>query len=509
MLYSLALLAWTFTSTSHAGSTDSSRSVVLKDPRADRFELRIKRDYSNEELWDAFQLVRKANSDDPVARQELGLRYLTGTGFPADTMKAGYWIGKAAQQNYPSARYNYAILLNNGWGVDWNPFDAYRHFRYSAERGMVEAEYAFGLLLTDNLIVPRNYAEALHWIKAAADSGYQPAKETLDEFDRRGIVAQVRSQSADTVRSRRKQQSQQAPSVSEEATGPEDWMLVRDAVQDRRGRLDTARVRIDSSKNSVSLDSSTVQSVIRAADAGSPEALTLIGRWYERGIGFERDVIQSSVRYLRAIRYDSPWAPILLWKLSHTDGYFRILKQRVDAKDPDATFVWAGLTALGFDHQLTERQALEMLQQSAEQRNADALVALATLYSSGRWVTADADRARSLFQEARAIGNREAKIRLWMLELRSGADQQRSAEIVRLLRESAEAGSVLAEAVLGYCYQEGKGVPSSIPEALRYYRRAAQRGNQVAYTGLRQMYDRVRPKDAEFQIPDDPLGGFN
>ena len=176
---------------------DNPKSVVLKDRSAERNFIYIKRDNSAEKLWDAFMVVKKANSGDPVAQHELGLRYLIGEGFSPDTQRAAYWIQKAAQQNLTPAHFNFGILLNNGWGVAWNPFEAYGHFQYAAAHGMPEAEYVFGLLMTDNLIVTRNYHEAYHWLTMAADTGYEPAKKVLVEFKLRGINvdAEVRKES--------------------------------------------------------------------------------------------------------------------------------------------------------------------------------------------------------------------------------------------------------------------------------------------------------------------------
>src|ERR1043166_6664796 len=48
------------------------------------------------ELWQEFLIVKKANEGDPIAQHELGIRYISGKGFTADTAKAAYWIKKAA-----------------------------------------------------------------------------------------------------------------------------------------------------------------------------------------------------------------------------------------------------------------------------------------------------------------------------------------------------------------------------------------------------------------------------
>jgi TPR repeat protein len=62
------------------------------------------------QLLEAFVLMQKANAGESAAQHELGLRYLFGKGFPADTVKAAFWIQKAASQNLPLAQYNLGIL---------------------------------------------------------------------------------------------------------------------------------------------------------------------------------------------------------------------------------------------------------------------------------------------------------------------------------------------------------------------------------------------------------------
>src|SRR5208283_5000315 len=108
--------------------------------------------------------------------------YISGKGFPADTEKAAYWIKKAAGQGLPSARFNLGILEDNGWGLPWNPFDAYKNFQFAAAHEMPEAEYALGLSYLDNLVVPRDEKEAYCLVQAAADSEYVPAMETITVF---------------------------------------------------------------------------------------------------------------------------------------------------------------------------------------------------------------------------------------------------------------------------------------------------------------------------------------
>ena len=498
-----------------SGASDNPRSLALKDRSPERNPFHINPDHSADELWDEFMLVKNANSGDPVAQHDLGLRYLLGKGFRADTVKAYHWIQKAAEQNLVPARYNLGILQNNGWGTPWDPFEAYRNFQYAALHELVEAKYIYGLLRSDNLVVPRNFTEAYRWVKAAADSGYEPARETLPEFEKRGITSRSPAPAGDSsgTAGRNRTSNQRKRSTlqpvyldlaSDSARVPDNRMLLQEALHAGRGQPDSAQISAESGNVDTTLNSFILQSLHESAEAGSPEALTLIGRCYEQGTGVPRDLIQASVYYLRAIRFDSPWAPMLLWKMTQDPGYFHELKRHVDGHDPIAGFVWAGLTAFGFDHQLTDAQALDLLEFAASKNLPDAMVELGMCHYAGFWVSRDPKQALALMQDAEELGSREAAVRICMIELMGEDMASREAGLLKTLQRSAADGSVLAQAMLGYCFQEGRGVPVNIPEAVQLYRKAAQRGNRIAFNALKKLYDDRRPPDPEFQIQDSP-----
>ena len=358
---------------------DRSKSLALKNASPPQTAYGFKYDNSAARYWDEFMLVRNANSGDPLAQHELGLRYLTRNGFPADTLKAAYWIQKAAVQKLTSARYNYGLLLNNGWGVQWNPFEAYRQFHAAAVDGMPEAEYVTGLLLTDNLTVPRDYREAYRWESMAADSGFGPAKDVLREFKRRGIDKKRGTSAPDSTNRSEKKRHTRISSAPQSGSGlqpifldtdvdsmtvPDDTTLTHEVLL----AAGTQLKRISGNKTEDAPDSEVVRRVFDAADAGSPEALTLIGRWYEQGSVVKQDVVLASLYYLRAMRLDAPWAPPLLWKMIQQKDYFRKLKSGADRDDPAAQYSWAELFASDLDHQLTQAQALDLLQR-AERKN--------------------------------------------------------------------------------------------------------------------------------------------
>jgi len=473
-----------------------SELIVQSDPSA--------------QLLEGFILIQKANSGDPVAEQEVGLRYLFGRDFPSDTVKAAFWIKKAADQNLLTAQYNLAILANNGWGIDWNPFEAFKLFLAAAKGDMMEAQYMVGLTYVDDLVVPRNWNIAYKYLSESAAQGFKPAKEVLDEFVKRGIHAGKDSTGtvladtgATTVASRKstKADSTWTPVFLDLQRDPptalDDTTLLKEAYREAnittRYQLEDQPVK----HRRVEEDTGMVR-LSEAAEEGNPEALTLIGRLYEEGFGVQRDLTLAGEYYIRAIRFDSPRASLLLWKLVQNDQFKKQLDERSKDNDPVALFDWAGITALQYDVTLNDQQAFELLQKSADQHHIPALIELGLCAYQGRWTKQDRNAAIALWNEAASLGSREARIRIAAAKVTGDFSDHGYSVYLPILFDAAQQGVLIAQLALAYCYEHGYGLQENKGEAARLYRVCAQRGSQNAFQSLRRIYDEIRPKDKEF-----------
>ena len=496
-------------------------SPVFKDYKQARQSPFVEQSDATYQIWEGFMLTRKASTGDMLAQHELGIRYLLGRGFRADTVKGAYWIRKAAERNLMPARFNLAILLFNGWGIDWNPFEAYQHFQYCADKGMVEAEYVMAQLFSENLVVSRDWSKAFSWVKKAADSGYEPAREVLGEFAKRASVALPDSSLAKTKHAGaiRDSSGRKGPGSSlgwepvflefghDTVRGTDDIALLKDVLQQAGPKLTKAFGMAQMLEGKRDIDSVELQSLEQASESGSPEALTVLGRCYEKGIVVKKNLVLASEYYIRAVRLGSSRAPELLWKLIQEKDYFPALKLRAAKDDPDAQFAWGSLTAFGFDPVLiqagafiTPDQAVKLLTQSAHRGHRQALVELGLCCYSGRWVTQDVEKAFEYWKKAAALGSKDAQVRLAIARVRSIGQTGDREHTIDELRQAAEEGSMLAEVALGYCYETGNGVPQNKGEASKLYRSSAQRGSEDAYLALRRMYDEIRPPGDEFRL---------
>jgi TPR repeat protein len=458
------------------------------------------------QIWQTFLVTRKANAGDVLAQHELSIRYLLGRGVAADTAKGAYWTKRAADQDYIPARFNYGILTYHGWGTPWDPFEAYRQFLSCAGHRMPEAEYIMAQFLTENLVVPRDFEAAYTWVKASADSGYAPAKEAVIRMERQGIG----KGKPDSVLPASKLPNTGLvflDFMADTSSVANDSLLLREAVNSASPAVRKALGMGKMVEEGGRTDSATLAAVRQAAEGGSPEALVLLGRSYEKGNGVPRDIVKACAFYVRAIRLDSPGAGELLWKLLQEKGTVAHIRSAADRGDPEAEFAWAGFLALGFEMPLiqgqafiTGDQAFQLLQKAGEKGFTPALVETGLCHYAGRWVPQNNEKALRAWTLAAEKGSSDAMVRIALTSLKGTEDTTGRTQAIALLLQAAEQGSVLAEVGLGFCYETGTGEPVSKAEAARYYRAASVRGSQDAFRALRRMHDAVRPEEKEYQI---------
>ena len=462
------------------------------------------------QLLEAFVLMQKANAGESPAQHELGLRYLFGKGFPADTAKAAFWIKKAADQHLPLAQFNLGILLMNGQGVEWNPFEAFSSFREAAEQDLPEALYATGIMYGENFVVPRNWRKAYQYFSKAANFGFEAAKLTIKEMIRRGLDT---SDTKDNIAPGKERTASPAPRSTtkqnnfnllfldfhkDTVTDVPDTTLIREAMETKTIEAPPETFN----KKQEKLDSISQSEFIAIAEAGNPEALCMLGRCYEHGLGVPKNLIRSGVYYLRALHLDSYRAPALLWKMMIKDEFGHELESRTAKNDPEALYVWSGLTYAGFSKLLNEQQAFEALQKAAEKEFVPAMVELGVCYMSGRWTLSDREKSMEWWNRAVNNGSAEARIRIAAANIFGQVHSFSIDSSLSILRWASKQGALYSDLALAYCYEKGIGMPQSKGEAYKIFHRSMLRGSETAVNALRRMHDEIRPSTKEFQMPD-------
>ncbi len=458
-----------------------------------------------------FMLERDAANGDPLAQHELGVRYLTGMGVKPDTGKSAEWLRLAASQGLVSAMYNYALLRNNGWGVEWNPFDAYRLFLAAAEAGMPEAQYVVGIFHTDDLVLQRDWLRAYDWITRADDAGYAPAAKAKEEILRKGYVQLHEDSSA--VRPERTPAPETA---DDDAT---DWSPVlldlsgtaNASVIGTRQLLGELLASVPmSGEDSLAFMTLTgenasaevLRRLRRMAAYGNPEAMVLLGRLIEEGTLLKRDLLLAASMYASAIYLESGHAGRLLLDLVRTSALRERIAREAYGANPEAQYLWAVMHALELDGRLSPGQALDMLKRAAARGHGKALVQLGLCFASGRWVEKDEANAASIWKHAAELGDEEAQVRLAASTILGKNDLMNMAAALALCAKAASEGSILAEVALAASYERGIGRSADKGVSVRMYRECAVRGSHTAYRALRRMHEELRPDDPVFRHRD-------
>ncbi len=512
----LLIVSSFFAITADFYAQDTTKSLAFKNNRPQRNNPYFYRPDLAYQIWQQFKLNQEANSGDALAQHELGLRYLLGDGIPADTIKAIYWIKKAAENNLTAAKYNLGIMLINGIGIKWDPFLAFKYFRSAAREGMNQAQYVLGILYTDNLIVKRDWNIAYYWIKKSADGDFESAKEVLPELE-----PKISKHVVDSLFNIKNYAVSDQAELNDNTKIPSslglmfidfnniqdttfmltDSMIVSDLRLAQNDSL-ISELKIDSVKNISEISSEKNLIIINElADNGSPEAQTLLGKMYEEGIYYNKDIIKAASFYYRALRNDSPKATNILWNLSKNKEFINKVIEKSKEGDSEAKFVWYGLTSIGFDNRIVINDAVKLLTESAYNFYMPAIIELGLDYYTGRDVIKDGEKGILLWKEAEQRGSSEASVRLISSELIDGYNYGDTKKDFQKLLKFAENGSLLAQVTIAICYEQGFTVSPSTADAVKYYRYAAQRGNQFAYNQLKRMYDSIRPNEQEFIIP--------
>lgn len=466
--------------------------------------------YPSYPLLTGFVIQQEANNGDPFAQHELGIRLLFGNGYQPDTTKAIFWIQKAASQNISAARFNLAIMYYNEIGVDWNPFSAFKNFRFAAESGMPEAQFAYGIFFTENLVVNKDLSQAYSWFKKSADKDYEPAIESLEYLKEQGFDLNDNEESKvdDTQYINEKSQIssliQQDWSFdyfdfSEDTLSAEkEKEIVENLLTENKDEL-KRKLGVSDLRNTETIEDTSSLGIINfAAENGSPEALFFTATASEMGIVTKRNIVDAAYKYLRAYRLGSQKAALRLLQIIKDRNIFKTLKSEVDDNNADAMYTWAGMIALGFDNSLSDMQAYELLERAAKQNHINSIIEIGLSYYGGTLVKEDRKKAIEYWKKAAELGSKEAEVRIAFANI--SEDKADYSDEINTLRINANQGSVLAQTALAYCYENGIGVRTRKSMAARLYRQAASRGNVTAFNSLKRMYDELRPEEEEFNI---------
>jgi uncharacterized protein len=241
------------------------------------------------------QLQNLADSGDPAAQNELGIRYRLGNDVEKDPAKAVPWFLKAAKQGYAKAYFNLGAAYYNGDGVPENTQNSCAYFIFSADAGDERGQQALArtrsempstemnrcevmaatAYLTGDLIKSDN-GLAVKWYTSAANAGDGFAAEKVAYLYDRGIgVASDKAASLKWLQ--RSADLNFAPAIYELGLAYEAGNVVP---------TDLSRAR---------------KLYEQAALLGLPQAFASVGAMYSQGRGVKQDREKALAYYIVAL----------------------------------------------------------------------------------------------------------------------------------------------------------------------------------------------------------------
>jgi TPR repeat protein/formylglycine-generating enzyme required for sulfatase activity len=185
------------------------------------------------------------------------------------------------------------------------------------------------------------------------------------------------------------------------------------------------------------------------------------------------------------------------------NSYLSSIRTLAASGDADAqgilSFIVQGQPYLG-----EPNEAVVLATASANKGSPYGLFALARLYLTGTGVAKNPEKATELFHESfpeiqqqASIGDPTAQLTLGVFYSNGHFVKMDDPEAVKWYRRAAEQGLAKAQFNLGVMYGAGEGVPKNDAEAVKWFRRAAEQGHAMAQNNLGVRYANGRgvPKD--------------
>ena len=312
--------------------------------------------------------------------------------------------------------------------------EAARLYRISADLGFFRAQYSLALLYSEGLGVEKDLDAAELWAQKAADQGYEAAAK-----------------------------------------------LVKDLQEKRSTSSDALALGINF------YEQENYEQAVRhfrtAANADHADAQTCLAACYATGEGVEKDLDTAELWAKRALDSGDEQAAELLDAIHE--------EQRDEAFELGVSCCEQG------DY----TQAFQYFHTAAQLGLPNAQFNLALCYFKGEGVEQNLDMATLWAKRASEQGFEAAAELLELLKAAKAHpfdlgvacyEKGHYTQAVQHFRTAAEQGIAEAQFNLALCYSQGKGVEESQSEAARWYRAAAEQGDQKAAEALA----RLRKKEA-------------
>lgn len=196
--------------------------------------------------------------------------------------------------------------------------------------------------------------------------------------------------------------------------------------------------------------------LLKAGDAGNPDAQYQLGCMYLDGVGFKKDLKKAGVWFEKAASAGKP------------DAMFELGRLNLDSSYPDNN----------------ARKGLDWLTKAAEAGSVNAMNDLGYYYSKGKYVAQDPKKAVEWYTEAAERGHAMAQYNLALKYVKGEGVTKDDTKAFEWFERGAKLGDPYAQYNLGICYQKGQGTAPDSKMAVEWLRKAANQGHFKASEAL-------------------------
>ncbi len=189
-----------------------------------------------------------------------------------------------------------------------------------------------------------------------------------------------------------------------------------------------------------------------AAEANNAPAMVRLGHCYEEGLGTEENTTEAVNWYRKA----------------------------ADLNNSEAMTDLGVLYVRGYGVQLDDTEAMKWYQKAAALKNPAAMNGIGSMYDSGHGVKQNPAEAMTWYRKAADLGFAPAMTNIGTLYDGGQGVARDPGEAMTWFRKAADAGDGMGMFNIGVLYETGRGVNQNIAEALTWYRRAEKAGDSNA-----------------------------
>lgn len=404
-------------------------------------------------------VLDRAQRGDGFAMHQYGAMLENGTGVRADEKEALFWYRKSCNAGCPEGQNEMASIYQWGaLGVEANEKEAIRLYYEAAQQGHAKAQSSYGYFTEEE-----NPGEAIRWYKAAAEGGYSVGMSNYGRCLYYGIGTEKKFEEAFKWLTK--------AAEADETNDGAQYML--GILYFNGDGVDKDLVR-------------SAQWYRKAAENGNEAAQYELALCYIYGEGVEADMEEATYWLKAGSALGNERCQEKLAELISTD-----LTPGLTVEDVDRWILQSTATAVD----VAEKQLLILLkspgsselsevvwdlQPSAEKGNETSMLVLGRCWEMGMGVAQDFNNAYEWYKRAYDLGSYIAEqhaINSLRLCFENNIFPQ-GAEA--FLRSCANKRNTKAMISLAYYYRFYNPDGRDFPEALRFYRQAAESGDSEA-----------------------------